>query len=130
MLLAVSTDGQKKKRQRETNVACVNSSGLVQQEALFCSLVHPLCVCSSSNFGHCFVLIPTRKTNFSVVLPASHVNLQHIHKLTNPRRPRLHPPPRVLAPQYIFCRLGSTASLRKENTRRIPDLFPRLPLVK
>lgn len=33
-------------------------------------------------------------------------------------------------PQYIFCRLGNTASLRNEKIRRIPDLLPLFPLVK
>lgn len=32
--------------------------------------------------------------------------------------------------QYIFCRLGSTASFRNENTKRIPDRLPLFPLVK
>lgn len=110
-------------KQREKNVAYVNSTrGLIKQEAAFCPLVCPLCV-FFFHFGRGFILVPSTK-QISIVLPASlssssTVNIQKTH---------LHP--RVRAAQYIFCRLGSTASLRKENTRRIPDLFPLLPLVK
>lgn len=99
---------------------------LVQQEALLRSLVRHLSVLLF-HFGHCFVFSPIQRKNVQS-LSCFPFNLQHIHSLTHTLTPEVSP--RVRAPQYIFCRLGSTASLRKENTRRIPDLFPLLPLVK
>lgn len=116
MLLAVSTDRQKNKR--ETDVACVNSSN-----RKLCSLVRPLGVLFS-HFGHCFSIQSRPDSDFSVVFPATPPPTP-----TTPFDQTLTTPG-AEPPQYIFCRLGSTASLRKENTRRIPDLFPLLPLVK
>lgn len=103
-------------RQKETNAACVNSSST------------EICPLHWSVFLHlslCFVLVPS--TNyFFTVLPASH---ERTHILTH-THPNNKAALRVRGPQYIFCRLGSTASFKKEKTRRMPDRFPLLPLVK
>lgn len=56
----------------------------------------------------------------STVLPAWAIISQQINKLGL----------ESISSQYIFCRLGSTASFRNENTKRIPDRFPLFPLVK
>lgn len=57
----------------------------------------------------------------STVLPAWATISQHMNKLGLDAE---------FMSQYIFCRLGSTASFRNENTKRIPDRFPRFPFVK
>lgn len=127
VLLAVSTDRKTKTDRRGLG----KLAGLVQQEALICSLVRPFfkviyfLISLSSPFGHSVVLVPSRN-NFHC--PSCFpFDLQHV--LARPHWPPRQRP-RLSSLQYIFCRLGSTASFRKENTRRIPDLFPRLPLVK